>query len=118
MLKHLFCGLMGGALGAAIGVLCLMQAADKYPRTVDASAQERERFVGIVSAALVPDTAWGVLIGSGIGCTVACVIADRKPKKEQIVNEWLDQMIASHSLTPDERDAAIELKSRILTTRP
>ncbi len=118
MLKHLSVGLLGGALGAAIGVYCLTQAADKYAHKVNAADEERERLVGIVSSALAPDVSLGVLLGSGIGCTVASAIADRKPKKEQIVNEWLDQMIASQALTPDERDAAIELKSKILTTRP
>lgn len=117
MLKHLFVGFLGGAVGVAIGVFSLLQAADQYPRTVNANDQERERFVGIVSAALVPEVAKGVLFGSIVGCTVASVIADRKPKKEQIINQWLDNMIASQALTPEEQLAAIELKSRILTTR-
>ncbi len=117
MLKHLFIGILGGIAGAAVGVYCLTQAADKYAHKVNAADEERERLIGIVSGSLAPDVVWGVLLGSGIGCTVASAIADRKPKKEQIVNEWLDQMIASQTLTPDERDAAIELKSRILTMR-
>jgi TctA family transporter len=118
MLKHLLVGLLGGIAGAAIGVFSLMQAADSYAHTVGAKDQERERFIGIVSGYLAPEAVKGFLAGSVIGCALASAIADRKPKREQIVNEWLDQMIASETLTPDERDAAIELKSKILTTRP
>lgn len=111
MLKGILCGLAGGCLGAVVGIHFLLQAANDYPKTVDASPQERERFVGIVSAALVQPTAYGVLAGSAAGCAIAALLADRKPKREQIIQQWLDEQLSSPELSPIERDALIEAKS-------